>query len=143
MSASLGSSIKVLVEGAGLSLAVYRDDAGAAATASTWVTVSEGVSTTNVALGDHGAADAITELVQVDLYQPWRAKSSGDPAEDYTLADQLYGVLHGAVLPDPPMLVRSCTVDSYPRFVERESNLVHHAFTLRIERDRAPANTSA
>lgn len=143
MAASLAGSIKVLIEQAGLGLAAYRDDAGAAVTASSWVTISEAVSVNSVALGDHGLADAVTELVQVDLWQPWRAKSGGDPAEDYTLADRLYRVLHGAILPDPPMLVRSCTVDDFPRFVERDANLVHHAFTVRVQRDPVSAVTSA
>ena len=143
MSASLAGSIKVLIEAASLGLAAYRDDAGTAATDHTWVTITEGVSTNPVRLGDDGSDDPVTELVQVDLWQPWRAKTTGDPAEDYTLADRLYSVLHGAELPEPPMAVRSCKVDSYPRFVERDSNLVHHAYTVRIERDRAPAVTSA
>lgn len=143
MSASLAGSLKVLIEASGLGLAAYRDDAGPSVTADTWVTIDEGVSNVTVPLGDHGADDAVVELVQVDLWQPWRAKASGDPAEDYTLADRLYLVLNGAVLPDPPMPVRGCTVDSYPRFVERDTNLVHHAFTVRIQRDPAPAVTSA
>ena len=139
MAASLGGSLKHLIEASGLGLPVYRDDAGAAVTGPVWVTVTEGFSTNTVALGDAGDADAITDLLQADLWQPWRAKNPGDPAEDYTLADRLYGVIHGATLPNPPMLVRSCTVDSYPRFVERDSNLVHHAFTVRIARERASA----
>lgn len=143
MSASLAGSLKVLIEAAGLGLAAYRDDAGTAATGSAWVTISEGVSITPVRLGDDGSDDPITELVQIDLFQPWRAKNPGDPAEDYTLPDRLHDVLHGAELPDAPMPVRSCTVDSFTRFVERDSNLVHHAYTVRIQRDRAPAVTSA
>lgn len=139
MAASLSGSVKQLIESAGLGLAVYRDDAGASVTATTWATVSEAVSITTASLGDNGAADAVIELLQVDLYQPWRAENPGDPAEDYTLADLLYRVLHGALLPDPPMLVRSCKVDTYPRFTERDSNLVHHAFTLRIAREAASA----
>lgn len=143
MSASLAGSLKVLIESAGLGLSAYRDNASASVTGTAWVTITEGVSTTTVAIGDHGQADTLTELVQVDLWQPWRAAVSGDPAEDYTLADRLHAAIHGATLPDPPMLVRSCTVDSYPRFVEEDENLVHHAFTVRIARDRAPAVTSA
>lgn len=142
MAASLAGSVKQLIEAASLGLSAYRDDAGAAVTGPAWCTITEAISANTVRLGDDGSDDPITELLQVDLWQPWRAKQTGDPAEDYTLADRLYDTLHGAILPNPPMLVRSCTVDSYPRFVERDSNLVHHAFTVRIARDRAPAVTS-
>lgn len=143
MPASLAGCFKVLIEGSGLSLSAYRDDAGPSVTDSTWTTISEGISTTRVPLGDHGGDDPVTELVQIDLYQPWRAQTPGDPAEDYTLADELYGVLNGALLVDPPMPVRSVTVDSYPRLLEKESNLVHHAYTVRVERDRAPVAASS
>lgn len=136
MAASISGSLKTLIEAAGLGLAVFRDDAGAAATGSPWVTITEDISTTRDRLGDDGAADALTELVQVDLYQPWRADpATGGAAENYALADDLLAVLNGAVLADAPMLVRSCTVDSRVRLVERESNLVHHAYTLRLRRE--------
>lgn len=136
MSASLGGAIKTVVEAAGLGLAAYRDDAGKATTASKWVTISEGIVATTERLGDAGAADAVTELVQVDLWQPWRATGAGGAAEDYDLADQLARALHGARLTGAPTAVRSCTVDDVVRLVEREENLVHHAITLRIRRER-------
>lgn len=138
MAASISGSLKALIEAAGLGLAVFRDDAGSAATGTAWVTVAEALSVTRDRLGDEGAADALTELVQVDLWQPWRQDPvTGGPAEDYDLADQLFSVLHGAQLSDAPVLVRSCTVDSVVRLVERESNLVHHAFTVRLRREPA------
>lgn len=137
MAASLGGAVKQLIEASGLGLSAYRDDAGTGVTGPAWCTIVEGVSTTPIALGDNSADDDLTDLIQVDLWQPWRALQSGDPAEDYTLADRLHSVLHGATLPDPPMPVRSCKVDSYPRFTEKDSNLVHHAFTVRIIRGPA------
>lgn len=143
MAASLGGAIKALIESAGLGLAAYRDTAGANVTASKWVTISEAISVTTDRHGDDGTDDPVTELVQVDLFQPWRALSPGDPAEDYELADNLHDVLHGAALEDAPMLVRSCKVDQVVRLVEDDRNLVHHAFTLRIRRDRPHASVSS
>lgn len=137
MAASLSGAIKQHVEAAGLGLAVYRDSAGTNVTDPKWVTVSEGIVTTTRRLGDDGDDDPVTELVQVDLWQPWRAGPDGGAAEDYTLADELHRCLHGAPLADAPMQVRSCRVDDVRRLVEQDDrNLVHHAFTLRIERER-------
>lgn len=137
MAASLGGAIKQLIEGAGLGLSAYRDDLGPGTPPARYCTISEAVSVTTERLGDDGHDDSVTELVQVDLWQPWRAQAPGDPAEDFTLADRLHDALHGARLPGPPTLVRSCTVDSYLRMPpERDSNLVHHPFTLRIRRER-------
>lgn len=136
MSASLGGALKQLIEGSGLGLAAYRDDAGKTTPAARWVTISEGIVKITERLGDDGADDPVTELIQVDLWQPWRAQVAGDPGEDYDLADQLERVLHGARLTGAPTAVRSCTVDDTVRLVERDSNLVHHAITVRIRRDR-------
>lgn len=136
MSASLGGAIKTVVEAAGLGLSAYRDDAGKATTSTKWVTIAEGIVITNESLGDAGASDAVTELVQVDLWQPWRSTGAGGAAEDYDLADQLCRALHGVRLTGAPTTVRSCTVDDVVRLVEREENLVHHAITLRIRRER-------
>lgn len=138
--ASLSGALKQLIESADLGLAAYRDDAGANATGDRWVTITEGIVATTVRLGDGGPDDPVQELVQVDLWQPWRASAEGGPAEDYDLADQLHRTLHGATLTGP-VLVRSCMVDDVRRFVERDENLVHHAFTVRIERDRFPTPT--
>lgn len=137
VAASLSGALKQHIEAAGLGLAVYRDDAGTNVTDPKWVTVSEGIALTTDRLGDDGADDPVTELVQVDLFQPWRAGTDGGAAEDYTLADELHRSIHGAPLADAPMHVRSCKVDDVRRFVERDSNLVHHAFTLRIRRERS------
>lgn len=136
MAASISGALKALIEAAGLSLTVARDDFGEGTPTGRYVTVSEAVSVTTDRLGDIGSDDPVTELVQVDLWQPWRAAVPGDPAESYGLADDLHQVLHGARLTAAPMNVRSCTVDGVQRLVERDSNTVHHAFTLRLKRDR-------
>lgn len=136
MAASLGGAIKQLIEGAGLGLSAYRDDLGPGTPPARYCTISEAVSVTTERLGDDGRDDPVTELVQVDLWQPWRAQAEGDPAEDYALPGRLYDALHGCRLTGAPTLVRSCTVDSMVRLVERDSNLVHHALTLRIRRER-------
>ncbi|QXC59330.1 hypothetical protein KSP35_13050 [Aquihabitans sp. G128] len=136
MAASLTGALKALIEPAGLGLSVWRDDlATGQPTGPRYVTVAEGISTTTERLsGDHDG-DPVTELVQLDLWQPWRAKTDGDPAEDYALPRSLRTLLHGARLTAAPMIVRSCTVDDVVRLVEREANTVHHAFTLRLRRE--------
>lgn len=137
MAASLSGALKQVVEAAGLGLAAYRDDAGTNVTNPKWVTISEGIVITTRPMGDDGDDDPVTELVQVDLWQPWRAGPDGGAAEDYTLADGLRSCLHGTLLTEAPMHVRSCKVDDVRRFVEKDRNLVHHALTLRIERERS------
>lgn len=136
MAASLSGALKQVIEAAGLGLPVFRDDAGKAHDLVRYVTISEGVSTTTERLStDHGD-DPVTELVQVDLWQPWRAEVDGAPAEAYDLPGQLHQVLHGARLTSAPTLVRSCTVDDVVRLLERDENTVHHAFTVRVRRER-------
>lgn len=137
MAASLSGAIKQTIEAAGLGLAAYRDDAGTNVTDARWVTISEGIVITTRRMGDDGADDPVTELVQVDLWQPWRAGPDGGAAEDYTLAARLEDCLHGAPLADAPVHVRSCKVDDSRRLVEKDRNLVHDALTLRIERERS------
>lgn len=136
MAASLAGSLKALIEAGGLGIVAYRDTAGSNQTASKWVTIAEGVATTTERL-DTDDGQPVTELVQVDLWQPWRATTAGGAAEDYDLADQLCDLIDKAALPDPPVQVKSCTVDDCVRLPpEEDRNLVHHAITVRIRRER-------
>lgn len=136
MAASLSGALKQVIEAAGLGLTVFRDDAGTAVGLVRYVTVSEAVSVTTERLSADHDDDPVTELVQVDLWQPWRAETSGAPAEDYALPGNLHKVLHGAHLASAPTLVRSCTVDDVVRLLERDENTVHHAYTVRVRRER-------
>ena len=136
MSASLAGALKAHIEALGLGLTAFRDDAGKTDGLTRWVTITEAVSTTTEDLGDDGAENQVSELLQVDLWQPWRATAAGGAAEDYDLADQLCRGIHRAPLTGAPTTVRSCKVVSAPRLLERDTNLVHHPITVRIRRDR-------
>lgn len=140
MADTLTGAIKEVVDEAELLgedtvLPVLRDDGGKAALSPPYITVSEGIVITPDRLGDNGASDPVTELVQVDLWQRWR-NADQTSGEASGLAAALELLLDGASFDDPPTHVRACTVDSVVRLVERDSNVVHHALTLRIRRER-------
>lgn len=136
MAASLSGALKQVIEAAGLGLTVFRDDAGKAEGLVRYVTISEAVSITTERLSSDHADDPVTELVQVDLWQPWGAPPRTGPTENYAIPGQLHRVLHGALLTSAPTLVRSCTVDDVVRLLERDENTVHHAYTVRVRRER-------
>lgn len=136
MSATTAGALKACIEGLSLSLTAFRDQAPADATLP-YVVVHEGVSRSREAHGDQGdpnAHRAVTELVQVDLWQAWR-NEDGSLAESYTLAEALVAGIDGAPLATAPKRVYGCTVDGSVRLVERDENLVHEAITVRLRRD--------
>lgn len=99
-------------------------------------TIAEGISVTPDQSGDFGDSNAqktATELVQVDVWQPLR-KDDGTAGESYTLVPTVTKALHGARLATAPTRVYGCLVDSSVRFVERDSNTVHTAITVRLRR---------
>lgn len=139
MSATFSNALKARIESLGLSLTAYRDRAPAG-TARPYVTISEGISTVRERHGDEGSSTAhraATELVQVDLWDNWRADASHATgvAESYTLPGALIRGIDGADLTTAPKRVYGCTVDSSVRLVEEDQNLVHHAITVRLRRD--------
>lgn len=126
MAATTAGAVKAYLETQRLGLAVYRDIAPAAASLP-HVTVQEVISLVPEPLGDHGADPAVTELVQVDL---WQTQGS----ETYTLPDAVVGALHGAVLTQHPKHVHGCVVRSAVRLVEPTENVVHLAITVALRR---------
>lgn len=135
MSATTAGALKALLEAAGLGVSVHRDAAPDGAVMP-YITVSEGLATTPLQHGDVGdaAADtAVAELAQVDVWQAWRTPEKAN-AESYTLVPAVVKALHGAKLPTAPTVVHGMTVDSSVRLLERDSNTVHQAITVRIRR---------
>lgn len=126
MAATSSGAVKAFLEAQGLGVAVYRDVAPASAVLP-YVTVQEGISLVPEDHGDHGADAAVTELVQVDL---WQAQG----AETYTLPDAVVGALHGAVLTQHPKHVYGCVVRSAVRLIEPKTNDVHLAITTALRR---------
>lgn len=145
MSASTSGALKALIESLGLSLSAYRDrapttevDGVTIPAARPNVTISEALSITD---DGHGRdADAVTELVQVDLWQRLDGAEnysgrSTDPVESLTLADALRNGLHGAQLSTAPTRAYGVVVDQMVRLVEDDTGIVHHALTVRIRRN--------
>lgn len=130
MSATTSGALKAHIEGLGLNMPAYRDRPPAEA-AYPHVTIHEAIVITRERSGDQGdpnAHRAVTELAQVDLWQKVGAES-------YTLPEALIAGIDGAQLPTAPQRVYGCTVDSMTRLLEIETQLVHHAITVRLRRD--------
>lgn len=139
MAASTAGAIKALVEGAGLGVPAYRDEAPAHSTLP-YVTIIERIAL--IPDGIDGRFDRDSgphtgrETVQVDLWEQWRNPSTGAVSESYTLSDALTRLLDGAALPVAPTLVWGVKFISSRRLPpELEANLVHTALTLEIVRD--------
>lgn len=143
MSATTAAAVKVLIEGAGLGLAAYRDRAPEG-TARPYVTISDGISIIPDAHGDAGDPDAdvsVAELIQVDL---WERLKSGNPAdysgastddtEDPALLRGLLTVLRSTPPTTGPTLVYAIGVDQAVRLVEHDTGVVRHAITVRVRR---------
>lgn len=134
MPATTSGGIKAVIEGAGLGLAAYRDQAPDNA-ALPHVTVDEGVSVVPRQDGgyDQQVEHTVTELVTVDLWQQHR-DGRGRPAEDYGLSRRLVRALRSASMPDSPTRVYGVKVNSVVRLVEDANNVVHHAITCEVKR---------
>ncbi len=133
MSATTAGALKALIEGLGLSLSAYRDEAPAG-TAPPYVTITEELTLVADPIED-GAANTVVETVQVDLWQLWHNPTTGLVAESYTLAPALRkgmdGVrlnLIGTSLPYVALVRHSM------RMLEVDENIVHHAITVEVFR---------
>jgi hypothetical protein len=146
--ASTATAVKLYVESLGLSLVAYRDgaptnDAGQVTAAYPHVVVQEGIAYDHQLHGDYGdpnAAEAVTELVQVDLYQLARklVGASSQDVESYTLPDALRRALHGAKLGElgsgsTSRRVYGVTLRDGRRWPIAD-NVVRHTFTIAVER---------
>lgn len=136
MAATSAGAVKAWVEGLGLGLSVFRDDAPQP-TALPYVTVMENLTTTYNADGDLGGSgqQTVRELLQVDLWQTWR-DSTGKVAEQYGLANTLAAKLRGAQLVNVgTRRVYGVAGVSMQRLLEEDANVVHHAITITIHRE--------
>lgn len=150
MSLTTAAAVKVVIEAADLGLAAYRDRAPAGE-ARPYVTISDGVSVTIDAHGDQGDADAdvaVTELVQVDLWERLKSGnpsdydgSTSDPFEDPSLIRDLLALFRHSVPTTGPTHVYGVTVDGSVRLVEHDRGVVHHAVTLRVRRGLAASSS--
>lgn len=101
--------------------------------------ITEGIARIRVARGDHGAAGAIRETCQLDLFERWREKADNGTwrmVEDAALAGELENALAVATLPDAPKRVYGVVVVSSVRTLDRDNNLVRTLITIDIDRDK-------
>lgn len=138
MSASTGGAVKAYLEAAALGVPWFRDRAPKDQRYP-YGTVTEEVSLTVVR-----RAETADELVQVDLWQfaRWPAGTvvggvnvAGRVAEDSALVRRLQRVLRGARLATAPTLTYQANLEGSVRLTEPDTNLVHHALTVRVHRE--------
>lgn len=145
MAATTAGAIKAYLEGRGYGIPWYRDGAPVAAGRAAdppYGTVQEGIAYAPERHGDTGDLDAHQgedERVQVDLWQPARARATAGKAsnaESYTLPGRVRRDLHGAVL--PPLAdgrrIYGLRVVSGQRWPISE-NVVRHTYTVAVRRD--------
>jgi len=139
ISASIAGALKTLIEAAGLSLTVDRDERSKTNTAANWVTISEMISavpdgTINTPYDPLGPK-VLRELAQVDLWQTWK-DANKNTIEAPSVARNLVRTLDGARLATAPTHVWGVTVRSARRMPpEQVANLVHTVVTVEIVRN--------
>lgn len=133
MAASSAGAVKAKIEGGGLSLSAFRDEAPEGQSYP-YATIREAISVVGEFNPLSDNPPHVSELVQVDLWQQWRHPTTRAVTESYTLAPALFALLHGTRLPAAPKFTYQVSVESMVRMLERNDNLVHHALTLRIRR---------
>lgn len=134
MSATTAGALKAYIESLGFpGLSAYRDRVPEKAG---WprVVIYEGIAIVPEHLGDNGDSDAVTETVQIDLFERW--KSNGQMVESYDLASDLEKALYQADLPDAPKRVHGLSGVSRLRQLDHETNVVRNVITVEIRRDQ-------
>ncbi len=130
MAATTSGALKAKIEGLGLSLAAYRDQAAEAATLP-YVVVREAISMTPDPLED-GQLTTGAEQVQVDLFEQLGS-------ENYTLAPGIAAGLHGQRLASigssPAKVVYVCLVRNRTRVVDLQFSQVRHIFDVDVLRE--------
>jgi len=140
LNASTAGALKTLVESAGLGITAFRDrpvdelGINADGTLKPYVTIHEELALVPDAGAEEDPDGTGKETAQLDLWQSWRVPATGAVAESYTLPRRLHAALKGAQLPSAPDRVYSVIVRNRIRLVERDENIVHHAYTLEIVR---------
>jgi hypothetical protein len=135
MAATSAGALKAHLEGSGLGLAWFRDEAPEGQ-ALPYGTVRDGISTVpDPDFNPLAGARPVAELVQVDLWQEWRNQATRTGTENLTKAPAVHAALDGVRLPAAPTLVFQCAVVDSRRILERDDNVVHNVWTVRIRRN--------
>lgn len=136
MAATSAGALKAHIESLGLGLPAYRDRAPQDA-ALPYAVIREAVTATVRRHGDFGdinASRAVTEEVQIDLWQQARDPESNAVTESYTLPSAVFRNLHGARLPAAPTHVHGVKVLGMTRFPDPDARLVRHLITVQLDR---------
>ena len=144
LAAGTYGALKAYIEAQGLSITVYKDaappttrDPATGLLKAPYCTVIEDISMVPESRDDGGSgaggSSYVAELVQLDLWMNWR-DSSDKSLENRTLGDALYRKLDGCTLDLAPTRVYAVHVQNKIRLVERDNNVVHVAYTLRVRR---------
>ena len=133
-SATTAGAVKVLIEGAGLGLAAYRDRVPEDVNLP-YVSIMEGLALIPDKLEtSDGGYRTCREIVQIDLWQQWRDPSSRAITENYTLAPALTRLLEGSNLPSSPQVVYGVLLTNRIRQLELDNNIVHDTLTVQVWR---------
>lgn len=136
MAATTAGAFKAYLEGLGLGVPVFRDEAPEG-TALPYVTVREDIANIPDRDGDTGDSTAehtTAETVQVDVWQLWRNPQTARVVEDYNLPRTVQRAVQNAVLTAAPTHTYGVVLQSSVRLLERDSNVVHHALTAVVRR---------
>lgn len=145
MAATTSGALKAYVEGMGLGLPVFRDgvptDRQGQQMLPPYMVVHEGLAVVPLSFGDFGdpARDfTVTELVQLDLWEPARTPGGQAPGqatagEVYTRPRSLLRGLDGATLPASPTRVWSVRVQHFVRTLQ--DGMVRTRFDLLVTRE--------
>jgi hypothetical protein len=127
MAATVGGAIRELLVADGIvNERVWADDAPEKATFP-YITINDAVATGPQLQGDQRTM-MLVRTVQVDL---WEQKSK----EHQDNARAVVTALDGATLSIAGATTTRLSVDDTQRFFERDTNIVHRAFTLTIRHD--------
>lgn len=138
MAATTAGAVKSYVEGLGLGVMAYRDEAPPGS-ALPYVTIAEAVAVVPKPSSprfDAGSQKYVAETVQIDVWQSWRDATTRAVAESYTLAAAIARALDGAQLPAAPTQVSGVRLINTVRLLEppEAPEVVHHAITVEIDR---------
>lgn len=146
MSATLGGALKAYLEAKGLGITVFNDAppvntprAGKVGSPP-YCTVAEDIALTMDPMEDGGPASGAeatgSEIIQLDLWQTWK-DGNDKRIESQTLANAISRALHGGLnltFGTPPTRVYGVLHRNRIRILERDNNIVHHAYTLDVRR---------
>jgi hypothetical protein len=138
MAATVGGALKALLEGAGLGIAVYRDEVPEDEPYP-HVVVHEALAIVpEPEFNQHDDPQGhVRETVSIDIWQLRRNADHSINVATYTLRDAVARALQGATLPEAPFQVMGVLVQSMvraPTPAGDESKLVHDVITIEVRR---------